>query len=64
MKKEMLEVKVSEKKAYGRKMYAPENNVAQLFCDLVAQGNLTLEQLQIIKKLGFSVVPVSDLDGI
>lgn len=57
-----MEVKVSPKKAYGREMYNPENETAKLFCELVGQINLTFEQLQTIKKLGFKVIPVSQLD--
>lgn len=58
------EVKVSPKKAYGREMFNPENDTARLFCELVDQSNLTLEQLQVIKKLGFKVIPVSSLDSL
>ena len=60
-----LDVKVSLKKAYGREMYAPENETAQLFCDLVGAKNLTIDQLRIIRKLGFKVEAVTpDLAGL
>lgn len=54
-----MEVHVSPKTAYGREMFAPENETAKLFCELIGQSNLTLEQLKTIKKLGYKVVPVS-----
>ena len=54
-----LEVKVSLKKAYGREMYAPACPVAELFCQLVSAKNLTIEQLRIIRKLGFKVSAVA-----
>lgn len=60
-----IEVKVSLKKAYGREMFNPENETARLLCELVGQSNLTFEQLQTIKKLGFKIVPVSpSLEGL
>jgi hypothetical protein len=49
-------VTVSKKSAFGREMYQAMDDTALLFVELVGQkNNLTLEQLKIIKKLGFEV---------
>lgn len=53
-----INIKVTHKKAYGREMFEPENKVAELVCELVGQSNLTIEQLKILKKLGFKVEAV------
>lgn len=59
-----IDIKVSPKKAYGREMFQPENETAKLLCELVGQANLTFEQLQTAKKLGFKIIPVSQLEGL
>ncbi len=47
---------VSRKFAYGRdNLLAPENDTARLFCELLKQQNLTLDQIRLIRKLGFTV---------
>lgn len=60
-----MTVKVSPKKAYGREMLSPENETARLFCELVGQQNLTIEQLRTIRKLGFKIVSITpSLEGL
>ena len=49
------EILVSRKSAYSREMYAPECDVSRLFCELAGSKNLTMDQLRIIRKLGFKV---------
>jgi hypothetical protein len=65
MEKPDMTVAVSPKKAYGRDMLNPENETARLFCELLDAKNLTVEQCQIIKRLGFKIVPVAPgLEGL
>jgi len=47
---------VTPKSAFGREMYQVEDDIGQIFAELVGQkGNLTLEQLKLIKRLGYEV---------
>lgn len=58
-------VLVSQRSAYGRKMWVPRNDLARLFCEFAKQQNLTLDQLKIIKKLGFKVaLDQTKIDGL
>lgn len=55
-KQEKREILVSPKQAFGRSMYQAEDETAHIFVELCGQkGNLTLEQLKLIKKLGYEV---------
>jgi len=55
-KTEKRELLVIPKSAFGRPMYFCANETAEIFAELVEQkNNLTLEQLKIIKRLGFEV---------
>jgi len=55
-KTEKRELLVTPKSAFGRSMYEAANETAEIFAELVGQkNNLTKEQLQIIKRLGFEV---------
>ena len=55
-KTEKRELLVTPKSAFGREMYQVEDDIGQIFAELVGQkGNLTLEQLKLIKRLGYEV---------
>jgi hypothetical protein len=59
-----MTVIVQTKKAYGREMLEPKNETARLFCELLQVKNLTLDNLRIIKRLGFQVAATNPLEGL
>lgn len=50
-----MELVVDVKSNYGVKMIYPINETAKLFADLIGQKTLTIENIALIKKLGYSV---------
>lgn len=50
-----MELLVDVKSNYGVKMIYPINETAKLFADLIGQKTLTVENIALIKKLGYTV---------
>lgn len=58
-------IRITAKSVYGAIKYYPANSQAELLCKLSGQKTLTLEQLSVIKNMGFTIEAIqTPLEGL
>jgi len=50
-----MEITIEAKDVYGRTLYYPACEKAQLFAKLIDKKTLTPETIEIVKKLGYTI---------
>jgi hypothetical protein len=51
----LMTLEIQPRTVYGRTLLYPVNELARLFCELLSLKTLSLEHLEIIKKMGIEI---------
>ena len=51
-----LLIKITTRDIYGKKTYYPNDQTSHLFCELLGQRTLTTRDIDVIKRMGYTVL--------